>query len=154
MSNSKFRKALVKLMEEKARMLLSLGIYVPYFTDSDKGTIYSWNEEKARYILSRIIRAVEEGGSGLSSDTCPFCIYYDNIPNNVSTCESCKYGENHGVCPMLDSDYNTIHNMLPTYSSNIFTNDWYKRILRSIMEELNISIDDLIDFRDDEVQCR
>lgn len=99
---------IIKFMRAKNRFLNERLKNIPdYFTQSDAEEIREWSDEDAQSVLDRILPS-----TGLAYKNCPFCIF--SVPktdtpnaNNVD-CNSCGYGERHGICVENKSDYDYI----------------------------------------------
>lgn len=111
-----FQSMLIEFMEEKQKIITTeLGeeFDTSYFNDKDKQIIETWSEKDCKDVWDRIVESIIEcEESGLTTPTCPFCIYPDLQPDySDSTYEcktECEYSKNHGVCCANQSDFRII----------------------------------------------
>lgn len=129
------KEKLIKFMELKAEKIkeLSNNTIDYYFTEEDKKDILNWDNKIAEKIWTKIKSSIKYlKASGLSRHVCPFCIYYKFKIDVFEKCINCTYGQRHGYCFLVDSDYDKISKTNIKY---YLTNDWYLKIIKLIEEK-------------------
>lgn len=104
MKTKVYQKLIVALMQaKKKRLPANLGRL--YFNDRDRTDILGWSDRRAKSVWEQIKLNCSESldfisFSGLSSETCPFCV--------VNDCNGCGYRKRHGDCFSDSSDFRQI----------------------------------------------
>ena len=126
-----FNEKIIMFMKKKQDLLIELGIKDKYIIKKDEKVILSWEEDKCEKIWKKLIHNINEDLTGLSTETCPFC-----IENKSSTCVGCTYQINHEMCCVDNSTYNKILGKLLKqgygFSGEPFTKSFYKSIIKEI----------------------
>jgi len=140
-----YKEMLIELMERKERRLRKHPSYrklrkkgIRYFTEKDKQAMMKWDEEKAKGAWSWIEREVAMGTPGLKMETCPFCTYYvEHVYRGLwqLRCRECEYGQNHGRCFNVDSDYAIIKDAVGPDLLHLFPVRWYRLTLTLIKKK-------------------
>lgn len=100
----------------KYMMLKSEYLGDRYLYNSDMLRIKMWKYDRSLEILRHIVMSEE---NYLTTDGCPFCIFYEG------KCSNCTYKDLHTICGSLDSDF-----------------QWCKRNSSwSVIKEMKIAID-------------
>jgi len=136
-----YRKALIELMRRKANRLKEKARISNYFNRKDAAAIRSWKEDRAFYVWEKIKENIyTKSVSGLTDETCPFCIYvriFTYAPNSLIACKFCPYGECHGLCYSSGSDYYAINEKVN--HGELFPPDWYAKTIEEIESKLKKS---------------
>ena len=118
-----YKEKLVKFVKLKKKHIKKFGfIYVDY---KDYKNIRSWPEEICKEIYKKLVSeiVIANLAEGLSSFTCPWCIYHNSV------CDLCYYGKRYGVCAASYSAYKRYNTK---EVKEYFTNEIYIDIINEI----------------------
>ncbi|RLF88052.1 hypothetical protein DRN34_00300 [Thermococci archaeon] len=128
------KEKIIKFMEKKAERIKDKWGYDFYFNKKDKKEIKEWDNELAERVWGVLVHNIMENDACcLSNSTCPFCILAELICTNCSfteRCFACGYGLRHGYCADSHSDFAKIAQF--HYTCNIFSNEWYRKVIKEI----------------------
>jgi len=114
-----------------------------YFNNEDQKEIETWKDEEARDIWTQIKKNVHTSApTGLRREVCPFCHKAGLIQYKKPFCETCGYGERHGICGKKDTpnDYLKIidaFNDMGMVCGRFFNSDYYENLLSHLEKEIS-----------------
>ena len=94
-----YKEKLVMFVKLKRNHIKKFGFI--YANHKDYKSIRSWSEESCKIVYEEIVSKIMSFHTvkGLSSLTCPWCIYHN------SNCAPCYYGKRYGICSLSNSAY-------------------------------------------------
>ena len=121
-----YKEKIIKFVKLKRDHIKKFGF--TYADHKDYKNIRSWSEEKCEFIYNDIVGRITSiyDSRGLSSATCPWCIYHDTECN---PCLVCSYGKRHGECLERDSLY---ERYATQEVKDFFTNEVYRDMIYKI----------------------
>jgi len=131
-----YTKHIVEFMAAKQARLKTVVPYFNYFNNNDMEYIQSLPENTVKKIWNILKETISDNyyfNSGLTTETCPFCILNQYIKNN-STCKSCNYHKNHGGFHQDGCSVDFINGFNKNYMkiAMALSKTWYKKIIREI----------------------